>query len=141
MNGLAKWLSGTTVVGLIAVLSTYGDGAIKALQGLPALIAAFSSAMPFGLKSFVLSALLAMLVFAMIYNRTQSKSGAAAEIAALGVALIASLLQQRFGPTPSTGATALMAIISGLIAGLGAPFVVRLMAALAPAKTEAQAGG
>lgn len=130
MNGIAKWLSGTTVVGLIAVLSTYGDGAIKALQGLPALIAAFASVMPFGFKSFVLSTLLAALVFAVIYHRTHSKAGAAAEICALGVALIASLLQQRFGPMPSTGATALMSIISGLIAGLGAPFGVRLLESL-----------
>lgn len=130
MNGIAKWLSGTTVVGLIAVLSTYGDGAIKALLGLPSLISAFASAMPFGAKSFVLSGLLSALVFAAIYHRTHSKSGAAAEICALGVALIASLLQQRLGPSPSEASQALMAIISGLIAGLGAPFIVRLLESL-----------
>lgn len=129
MNNLIKWATGGTLFGLLAVLSMYGEGAFKALAAFPALLAAFTSGLPFGWKSFALAALIAALVFAFAERRMVNHTGFLAEALALCMALLVTFLQQRFGGEPSGAPQALSALWTGMIAGLGAPFVVRAMMA------------
>ena len=104
MNEKMKWLTGTSVIGFIAVFALHGEAFIKALMALPALITAYSAGLPFGATSFLLSLALAALVFSMIRRHLvcRHRREFLAELLALLVALAVTLTQQYFGPTPSS---------------------------------------
>lgn len=55
MNELTKWFTGTSLIGFIAVFALHGEAFLNAVGALPALLSAFSSKLPFGLRSFALS--------------------------------------------------------------------------------------
>lgn len=131
MNEKVKWLTGTSVIGFIAVFALHGEAFIKALMSLPALITAYAAGLPFGATSFLLSLALAALVFSMARRnfRCRYRREFFAELLALLVALTVTLAQQYFGAEPSTTPRVLQAVLLGLLAGLSAPFLVRGMMA------------
>lgn len=133
MNKLVTWLTGTTTVGLIAVLALYGKQAIEALTAFPALLAAFSSGLPFGLLSALLAFAISALAFSMLHrNLTGPRKEVVCDLLALGVAITVTLLQQA-GTTDNDPPDMLRALLIGLLAGLAAPTTVRVM--MAAAKT------
>ena len=131
MNELTKWFTGTSLIGFIAVFALHGEAFLRALGALPALISAYSANLPFGLKSFALSFALAALVFSYIRRSCtcRQRREFIAEAMALCTALSVTLLQQYLDPTTSskTPSVLLSAVWVGLLAGLGAPFLVRGM--------------
>lgn len=131
MNDKVKWLTGTSVVGFIAVFALHGEAFIKALMALPALLQAFSQALPFGATSFLLSFAISALTFSMVRRNfgCAERREFIAEATALLMALAVTLAQQYFGDVPSTTPKVLQAVLLGLVAGLSAPFVVRGMMA------------
>ena len=131
MNELTKWFTGTSLIGFIAVFALHGEAFLNAVGALPALIAAFSANFPFGLKSFALSFALAALVFSYIRRSCACKLRREfiSEGMALCTALAVTLLQQYLDPSFDSKAPSVLlsAVWVGLLAGLGAPFVVRGM--------------
>src|SRR5690606_5712135 len=55
MNGRTQVISWATVTAAVALVATHGSAFLEALAGLPALISAWSTQMPFGAASFLLS--------------------------------------------------------------------------------------
>lgn len=131
MNDQVKWLTGTSVVGFIAVFALHGEAFIKALMAFPALLQAYASGLPFGATSFLLSFAIAALVFSMARRNfiCKTRREFIAELLALMMALAVTLTQQYFGDVPSSNSRVLQATLLGLLAGLAAPFVVRGMMA------------
>lgn len=133
MNKLVTGLTGTTLVGLIAVLAMYGKQAIEALSAFPALLAAFSSGLPFGLLSAMLAFAISALFFSMLHRNLHGcRKEMVCDLLALAVAITVTLLQQ--SATPDNAAPDMLrALLIGILAGLAAPTTVRVM--MAAAKT------
>lgn len=131
MNELSKWFTGTTLVGFIAVFALHGEAFLTALATLPKVLEAFSTNLPFGAKSFTLSFLLSALVFSYVRRSCACKVRREfiAEGMALGTALSVTLLQQYLDPSylDNQRSAMLQAVMLGLLAGLGSPFMVRGM--------------
>lgn len=131
MDDKVKWLTGTSLVGFIAVFALHGEAFLKALMAFPALVQAYAAGLPFGATSFLLSFAIAALVFSMVRRNfaCYTRREFFAEAAALLTALAVTLAQQYFGEIPSTTPKVLQATLLGVLAGLSAPFVVRGMMA------------
>ena len=133
MNKLVTGLTGTTLVGLIAVLAMYGKQAIEALSAFPALLAAFSSGLPFGLLSAMLAFAIGSLFFSMLHRNLRGRyKEVICDLLALVVAVTVTLLQQ-LGTGDADPPDLLRALLIGVLAGLAAPTTVRVM--MAAAKT------
>lgn len=131
MNEKVKWLTGTSVIGFIAVFALHGEAFLKALMAFPALLQAYSAGLPFGATSFLLSFAISALVFSTARRNFSCKTRREflAELLALVTALAVTLAQQYFGDIPGTTPKVLQATLLGLLAGLASPFVVRGMMA------------
>ncbi len=126
VNGRVQFLSWTTVAAAVVLVSTHGRAFLDALMGLPALVAAWSSQMPFGALSFLLSLGVAAGACAFLLRwlpacRNDASKHFAAETVTVLVAVVVSTVQQR-GGTPGDLLTALWL---GLLAGFSAPWLVR----------------
>lgn len=124
-------LTGISVAGFIVLLGTNLKPILDALAGLPKVLQAFSQALPLGTGTFFLVLLLAG--FAWFKLKQCGRSEAVSESAALAVALALTValnaaMPAAAGMTPA--ASALKAVMLGVLAGLAAPYVFKLLAAL-----------
>lgn len=125
----------TVPAGLIALVSVIADRGEKIVAVL-ALLQAWTAKLPMGLWSFLLSLVLALLVWATVISRVaRARDGGrphnTANGMALAAAMVLTLAQQWVSDTGFTdkGGT-LMALVIGLIAGLLAPFLGHLILAV-----------
>lgn len=126
MNGRTQVISWATVTAAVALVATHGSAFLEALAGLPALISAWSTQMPFGAASFLLSLGVSAGVCAFALRWLPDCDNDAGrhfivESAALVVAVVVSVLQQR----SSAAGDLLTALWLGLLAGFAAPWLVR----------------
>lgn len=126
MNGRVQALSWGTIAAAVVLVATHGESFLAAMMGLPKLVAAWSSQMPFGALSFLLSLGVAagacafLLRWLPVCSNDASKHFAA-ETVTLLVAVAVSVLQTR----SSTPGDMLTALWLGLLAGFSAPWMVR----------------
>lgn len=125
----------TVPAGLIALVGVIADRGEKVVQVL-SLLQAWTAKLPMGLWSFLLSLVLALLVWASAMRavkraRDGGRPHNTANGMALAAAMVLTLAQQWVSDTGFTdkGGT-LMALVIGLIAGLLAPFLGHLIRAL-----------
>lgn len=122
----------TVPAGLIALVGVIADRGEKVVQVL-SLLQAWTAKLPMGLWSFLLSLVLALLVWASAMRtikraRDGSRPHNTANGMALAAAMVLTLAQQWVSETgfADKGGT-LMALVIGLIAGLLAPFLGHLI--------------
>lgn len=131
---------GSAVGSILAAISMHGKAALDAAAGIPALLQAWASGLPFGAWSFGLALLLALLVWAVAIRSLQSSSArtphVAVDIIAFAVAEVVCLAQQWVQADDRPGAV-LNAIFLGAVAGLMAPFIGRAIRSLVRRKPSA----
>lgn len=126
MNGRMQAVSWATVATVVTLVATHGQAFFEAMVGLPRLIAAWSSEMPLGAGSFLLSIALAAGACAFTLRwlpacRNDASKHFIAETVSIVVAVAVSILQQ-----PGTrSANFLTSLWLGLLAGFAAPWMVR----------------
>lgn len=122
---------GTAAVAAIGVLASNGEGAIKALSGVPGLLQAWASGLPLGVWSSAIALLLATLawVYAIRYLPV-GKAGKApfghANVISVMVGLAVTVAQYRVAPVQTAGGL-LNALCLGLAAGALAPIIGTLL--------------
>ena len=138
MNGRLRAVSWATIAAAVTLVATHGEAFIAALMGLPRLVAAWSSQMPFGAMSFLLAVALAACACAFTLRwlpvcRNDASKHFVAETLAIVVAVAVSILQQ----PDNKPADFLTSLWLGLLAGFSAPWMVRgIRAALVGLKAE-----
>lgn len=124
MNGKGWTLAGFAT--LLGALALNGKAALEAVAGLPAVLQAFSGALPGGVLSFLLSFIIAALVWYRADGQFRMGKGGehgrnfAAENLSLLVACAVTMAQTLATTGPSSGAL-LQALMLGILAGLLAP--------------------
>ena len=115
----------TALATLFAAISMHGDGVLKALGGVPALMSAWSAQLPLGVGSFFLALTLSTLVWLVAIVKL--KPGAmgrrhlSADTIALCVAATVILSQQALA---ARGVGAILnALFVAAVAGLLAPYI------------------
>lgn len=129
MNGRTQFLSWATIAAAVTLVATQGPAFLAALMGLPKLVAAWSSQMPFGALSFLLSLGVASGACAFLLRwlpvcRNDASKHFLAETVTIVVAVLVSVVQHHAGGAEKPGAL-LTALFLGLLAGFVAPWLVR----------------
>ena len=147
MNEKLKWLTGSSFVGLFAVLAIYGKGFMDVLAAFPTLMAAFASNLPGGLKSYFLSLAIAGLFYSFVRRWLTCHHGARREFLSQLFALLLGIgvtLAQQHVTGKTSAPDLLQALLIGVLSGLSAPLCVQGMAslfapkpAIPPAPTDA----
>lgn len=138
MNRRTQAIGWTGIVAGVTLIATHGEAFFAALLGFPRLIAAWSSQMPFGALSFLLSLGLAVGACAFTLRwlpacRNDASRHFVAETFSILVAVAVSILQQ----PDNQPADFLTSLWLGLLAGFAAPWLVRgARAALVGLKAE-----
>jgi hypothetical protein len=126
MNGgkLATWF--TTVAAIVALIAMQGEGAIRVLTGVPAMLQAWSAGLPFGVWSFTLSTLIAAGAWSVaIYTLGPANDGRRPHFAAIFVTLVMAIavtMTQQYFKHYSPGEM-LTAFWLGLLAGFVGSFI------------------
>lgn len=118
---------GTAIGTVLAALAMHGKAALEAVAGFPGLIQAFAAGLPFGLWSFLMALVLAVLVWAVAIRKLQCPTSpraphVSANTLAWAVALLVCMAQQWTQGESKPGAV-LNAGLIGTIAGLLAPYI------------------
>jgi hypothetical protein len=133
MNGKGITIAGFAA--LIGALALNGKAALEAVMGLPKVLQAFATGLPFGLASFLIALSLASLVY---YHARQAfaygKGGPSGRdfritLLSLVVACAATMAQAMVMRGDTSGAL-LMALMLGILAGLLAPLIVQGLVSL-----------
>lgn len=136
MNEKLKWLTGSSFVGLIAVFAIYGKQLVEALSAFVIFLGALASNLPGGLKSYLLSALVAGLFYSFVRRWLTCQHGARREFASQLFALLVGIgmtLAQQYAVAHSVAPSPpvlLQALFIGVIAGFSAPLCVQALASL-----------
>lgn len=112
-----KGATGVSLAGLVIILATNGKEAIEVLLGIPALVKAFSTDLPFGFWSGVLATGLASAFH--MFARSWHARSFGIELATIITGLTVVMVQQHGG----TSAQVLSAALVGLVAGFGGLFL------------------
>lgn len=123
-------LTGISIAGFVALLGTNLKPIVDGLAGLPKVLQAFAKALPLGTGSFFLVLLLAGFAWAKLKQCGRSEAASESAALAVGVGLTLALnaaMPAPSGMTPAAGA--LKAVMLGVLAGLAAPYVFKLLAA------------
>lgn len=145
MGGKYTWLItlATAIGTALSALAMNGKAAIEALAGVPLLLQAWASGLPLGIWSFLLSLMIATLVWSTaIVKLPPARDGRrphfSADTLALILALLVTVTQQWFSGGAVLGQGKLLsAVWIGLIAGLLAPYIGRALRALFAQKPAA----
>lgn len=133
MNEKLKWLTGSSLVGLIAVFSIYGKGLVDVLTAFPALVAAFASNLPGGLKSYFLSLAIAGLFYSFVRRWLTCQHGARREFFSQLFALLLGVgvtIAQQHVTGKVAASDLLQALLIGVLAGFSAPLTVQGLASV-----------
>jgi len=133
MAQVPSWWA-TVPVGLVAVVGVIADKGEGVMRFI-ALVTAFAAKLPMGVWSPLLSLVLAMLVWAVSIAKLRPapcgrRPHLSAEFLSFVTGLFFTLLQQ--WAIGGDRAAYVLAVVLGLIAGLGAPFLCKCIAALWP---------
>lgn len=131
---------GSVIGTVMTALAMNGKAALDALAGVPALLQAWSAGLPLGVGSFMLSLLLALLVWAAFMRKFQNSPRAphvSADTVSVAVAIAVCLAQQWIGAPGQRGGI-LNAICLGAASGLIAPYIGRAIRAAFRKKPEPQ---
>lgn len=118
-------LTGLSLAGFVALLATNLGPIIDALAGLPKVLDAFAEALPLGTGTFFLVLVVSGALWAkckqLSHNEFVCESGALAVAIGAMLALNAALPPPHMPPS----ASALKAVMLGILAGLAAPYVMK----------------
>lgn len=141
MESKRTWLItlATAIGTVLSAVAMHGKDALAALAGVPSLLQAWASGLPLGIWSFLLSLMIATLVWSTaIVKLPLSRDGRrphfSADTLALLVALLVTMTQQYFDGVGH--GKLLSALWIGLIAGLLAPYIGRGARALFAPKAD-----
>lgn len=126
-----KSATGVSLAGLFLILATNGKQAIEAIAGIPMLVKAFSSDLPFGFWSGVIGTTLATGFH--LFARSWHKRSFGIELATIMTGLTVVMVQQSGG----TGGEVLSAALVGLVAGFGGLFTAKALRSLFMKKEKA----
>ena len=136
MNDKIKWLTGSSFTTLVVLFALYGEKLAGSGKALVIFIGALASNLPGGLKSCLLSALVAGLFYSFVRRWLTCQHGARREflsqLFALLVGIGITVAQQLSvaSTIPPTPPIILQAVVIGLIAGFGAPLCVQGLASV-----------
>lgn len=143
MGSKYTWLItlATAIGTALSALAMNGKAAIEALAGVPLLLQAWASGLPLGIWSFLLSLMIATLVWSTaIVKLPPARDGRrphfSADTLALILALAVTVTQQWFAGASVGQGKLLSAVWIGLIAGLLAPYIGRGARALFAPKAD-----
>lgn len=124
---------GSAIAAVLAALAANGKAALDALGGVPMLLQAWASGLPLGIWSFMLSLVLALLVWAKAITKLPpTASGRARHFSSDNLAIVTALtvtVSQQAIVGIGQGKL-LSAIWIGLIAGFLAPWIGRAIRAM-----------
>lgn len=131
MNDRLKTMFGVGFAGFIALFALHGKAFVEALMGLPALVQAWSVALPMGVWSVLLALVVSMGVWAFCLHwlpdtKDGRRANFGAETMAILVAIAVTVGQQWSGNRGQL----LSAIWMGMAAGFAAPYLAKCIRSL-----------
>lgn len=114
---------------LLAALAANGSAAFEALAGLPVVLQTFSATMPLGLVSALMTQVICMLAWYHLNRRGARLHSLDADLIALLLGVMLAMAQTLVG-WPKTAGDILQSLLVGILTGLAAPILAKLVMAL-----------
>lgn len=129
MNG-AKWMTIAGFSALLSAIALNGKEALEAIAGLPAVLQAFSAALPFGVVSTFLALAITTLAWYHLSKRRFGDSHLDVDLITLLIGVTLTFSQTLVG-WPKGAGEILQSILVGILVGLLAPLLAKIITALA----------
>lgn len=120
---------------LLAALAANGSAALEALAGLPLVLQSFASSMPLGLVSALMTQIICMLAWYHLNRRNARLHSLDADLIALLLGVMLAMAQTLVG-WPKTPGEILQSLLVGILTGLAAPILAKLVMAMLRAEAK-----